>query len=69
MKIAQAAAIIFAGLANVRQIQGFKEGGHTKRKASNNEEVGVVHANEWVAPAWQVQHPIYAFIIASLERV
>jgi hypothetical protein len=68
VKIAQAAAIIFAGLANVRQIQGFKEGGHTKRKASNNEEVGVVHANEWVAPAWQVQHPTYAPIIASLER-
>lgn len=67
-RIAAAAVVVFNGLANVRRIQGFKEGGHTKRKASNNEEVGVVHANEWVAPAWQVQHPTYAPIIASLER-
>lgn len=73
VKIAQAAAIIFAGLANVRQIQGFKEGGYTAKRSSDNEEVGSIrgmpyHANEWFAPAWQVRHPTYGPIIASLEK-
>lgn len=67
-RIAAAAVVVFNGLANVRRIQGFEEGGHTKKRASNHDEVGVVHANEWVAPAWQVKHPTYAPIIASLEK-
>lgn len=72
-RIAAAAVVVFNGLANVRRIQGFYEGGYTPRRASDHEEVGSIrgmptHANEWFAPAWQVRHPTYGPIIASLEK-
>jgi uncharacterized protein (DUF697 family) len=63
-----AAAAVAAGLANVAKIQGFEEGGYTAKRPKNTEPVGVVHANEWVAPAWQTQHPDYAPTIKWLEQ-
>ena len=63
-----AAAAVAAGLANVAKIQGFEEGGYTAKRSKNTEPVGVVHANEWVAPAWQTQHPDYAPTIKWLEQ-
>lgn len=66
-RIAAAAAVIATGLASVRKIQGFKEGGFTSKRASDREEVGAVHANEWVAPAWQTRHPVYGPQIKALE--
>lgn len=38
----------------------FNEGGHTGPG-------GVVHADEWVAPNWMVEHPVYGGMIDSLE--
>lgn len=63
-----AAAKIRAG-ASIAVIasQGFEEGGFTSKRPSDREEVGAVHANEWVAPAWQTRHPVYGPQIKALE--
>lgn len=46
---------------------GYSEGGYTDRKANDFQEVGVVHANEWVAPAAMVRaNPL---MFASLEQM
>lgn len=66
-KTAAIAANIATGIAAVRRIQGFEEGGYTSKKASSHEAVGVVHANEWVAPAWMVKSPAFAPILGQLE--
>ncbi len=63
-----AAVAVAEGLLNVAKIKGFDEGGHTGKRTSNKEAVGVVHANEWVAPAWQVKDPRYADTIKWLEE-
>lgn len=49
-----------------RTITGYSEGGNTKRAASDATVVGVVHANEWVAPAWMVRENPTVF--ADLEE-
>jgi hypothetical protein len=41
-------------------LAGFSEGGHTGAG-------GIVHADEWVAPAWMVSHPGFSGVIGSLE--
>lgn len=49
-----------------RKMTGYAEGGYTVRSASDRKAAGVVHANEWVAPAWMVrQNPV---TFANLER-
>ena len=49
-----------------RVVTGYAEGGYTPCSASDRTEVGVVHANEYVAPAWMVrQNPV---TFANLER-
>lgn len=46
---------------------GYSEGGYTDRRSNDFQEVGVVHANEWVAPAAMVRaNPL---IFASLESM
>jgi len=49
-----------------RTITGYSEGGNTKRATSDATVVGVVHANEWVAPAWMVRENPTVF--ADLEQ-
>jgi len=49
-----------------RTLTGYSEGGYTGRRSSDSAEVGVVHANEWVAPAWMVRRNPVQF--ANLER-
>lgn len=70
--IASIAAITRAagsiGIIAAQTIQGFEEGGYTAKKSSNKEPVGVVHANEWVAPAWMVSSPEYQPILSALEK-
>jgi len=44
----------------------FFEGGHTER-GNSKEVAGVVHKNEWVAPAWMVESPKYRNNIQELE--
>ena len=63
------ASVIATGLANVAKIQGFEEGGYTSKAASNKKAVGVVHANEWVAPAWMVKSKEFAPTLQQLEDV
>lgn len=47
-------------------VNGYSEGGFTSRDISDKKAVGVVHANEWVAPASMVRsNPL---VFASLER-
>lgn len=47
-------------------VNGYSEGGFTIRDLSDRKAVGVVHANEWVAPASMVRsNPL---VFASLER-
>ncbi|MDO5341328.1 MAG: phage tail tape measure protein [Bacteroidia bacterium] len=50
----------------VRTVTGFAEGGYTAAAQSDSKPVGVVHANEWVAPAWMVREDPVRF--ADLER-
>lgn len=49
-----------------RTITGYREGGYTKRATSDDAVVDVVHANEWVAPAWMVRKNPTVF--ADLEQ-
>lgn len=49
-----------------RTMTGYSEGGNTKHAASDSTVVGVVHANEWVAPAWMVRENPTVF--ADLEE-
>ena len=50
-----------------RTVAEFSEGGYTERSANDYQEVGVVHANEWVAPAAMVRaNPV---MFASLEQM
>lgn len=55
-----------AGASGARVATGYSEGGYTRRAASDSQEVGVVHANEWVAPAAMVRANPITF--ARLER-
>ena len=49
-----------------RHITGYSEGGNTPWSASDNTPVGIVHANEYVIPAWMKRrNPV---LIANLER-
>lgn len=49
-----------------RVVSGYSGGGYTERRSNDYQEVGVVHANEWVAPAAMVRaNPI---VFASLEQ-
>jgi len=72
--IAAAAAAVVAGLANVRQIlkvnsdvkSGYSIGGYTG-PGGEHEPAGIVHAGEWVAPAWELLSPQTGPIIKALE--
>ena len=49
-----------------RTVTGYAEGGYTDHAGSDHKAVGVVHANEWVGPAWMVrQNPV---MFANLEH-
>ena len=65
--IAMAAALI-GGIRLVSQI-GHAGGGHiTGAGGPTDDQVPALLSNgEWVAPAWQVNHPVYGPMIASLE--
>jgi len=54
------------GIIASQPIPEFFEGGHTERGYSK-EVAGVVHKNEWVAPAWMVESPKYRNNIQELE--
>lgn len=41
--------------SGARVATGYSEGGYTRSAASDTQEVGIVHANEWVAPAAMVR--------------
>lgn len=48
-----------------REVTGYEEGGYTSNAASDSTAVGIVHANEWVAPAAMVRaNPV---VFARLE--
>lgn len=49
-----------------RTIAGYYSGGYTEKSPDDNKVVDVVHANEWVAPAWLVRR--YPYIFTKLER-
>ncbi len=81
---AMAAAIAAAGISTVAQISKitsakkpkkpkFYKGGHTgSAPALGTDEygpvTGYVHKNEWVAPEWMTQDPVYADTIGWLEN-
>jgi hypothetical protein len=72
VKVANAAAAVFQGLAYVNKIlstnpKGFAEGGYTA-PGTKYKPVGTVHAGEWVAPAWQVNSPTFGPLIEWLEQ-
>lgn len=48
-------------------IPEFSQGGFTQQHSDNKKPVGIVHSNEWVAPAHMVQSPKYRPIIQELE--
>ncbi len=54
------------GSTGRRDVTGFSEGGYTPSDRSDSRAVGIVHANEWVAPAWMVRSNPGKF--ADLER-
>ena len=49
-----------------RTLTGYDEGGDTPKAASDKTPVGIVHANEWVAPAWMKRREPVLF--ANLEQ-
>ena len=49
-----------------RKMTGYSEGGDTPKAASDKTPVGIVHANEWVAPAWMKRREPVLF--ANLEQ-
>lgn len=50
-----------------RVVTGYSGGGYTEKRPNDYQEVGVVHANEWVAPAAMVRaNPV---VFASLENI
>lgn len=54
-----------SGVRNIN-VDGYHDGGFTDRDYSDKKPVGVVHANEWVAPAQMVRaNPL---VFASLEK-
>lgn len=63
---AQAPASILAAEGVTLASAGFAEGGYTPG-GPKNKLVGGVHAGEWVAPKWMVQHPGFGQLIAGLE--
>jgi hypothetical protein len=65
--VAMAAALV-GGIRLVSQI-GHAEGGHIVGSGGpTDDQVPALLSNgEWVAPAWQVNHPVYGPMIASLE--
>jgi hypothetical protein len=65
--VAMAAALV-GGMRLVSQI-GHAEGGHIAGAGGpTDDQVPAMLSNgEWVAPAWQVNHPVYGPMIASLE--
>ncbi|HQY04387.1 MAG TPA: hypothetical protein PLC10_15840, partial [Flavobacteriales bacterium] len=69
VKLLSVAAVVASGLASVKKIQGFERGGFTDAARSNKKAVGVVHANEWVAPAHMVNDPNTGRVIDWLEYV
>ena len=45
---------------------GFNDGGFTPTDDDDNTPVGIVHANEWVAPSWMIKkNPV---LFANLEK-
>ena len=74
---AAAAVAMAAGAANLALLtkqqeasaaQGYSEGGYTG-KGNKDDVAGVVHAGEWVAPAWMLDNPETAGLIERLEVV
>lgn len=57
---------VAAFLAAKAVATGFKTGGYTGG-SDPSAPAGVVHEDEWVAPAWMVNHPRYSEMIATLE--
>lgn len=56
-------------VTGARVATGYSEGGFTRSAASDYQEVGVVHANEWVAPAAMVRaNPITFARLESQRR-
>ena len=50
-------------------MNGYSHGGYTDRASSDLQEVGVVHANEWVAPASMVRsNPVLFRQLESMRR-
>ena len=53
-------------VATAKSPEGYSSGGYTRSAASDSTPAGIVHANEWVAPAAMVRaNPI---VFAQLER-
>lgn len=66
--IASAIAAVALGLKNVAEINGFAEGGWTG-PGEKYKPVGIVHADEYVAPKHIVNNPAAQPHIAALERM
>lgn len=56
------------GSRTVTSDEGFSDGGYTRRDTSDAKAVGVVHANEWVAPAAMVRAMPVTFARLESER-
>ena len=67
--LAASTAGIIASMSAIKSAskKGFQDGGYTSKALSDSTEVGVVHANEYVLPAWMVrQNPV---LVGQLEDV
>lgn len=49
-----------------RKVTGYSGGGFTEQGSDDNKPAGIVHQNEWVAPAWMVRNDPVTF--NNLER-
>ena len=64
-----AAGIVTIAAQKVPPVEEFKEGGHTLSSSSDKTVAGVVHANEYVAPADIVRSDEGSRHIAALEEM
>ncbi len=73
VQIGLAVAMSAAQVARIAKTK-YAWGGYTGSGSGPSDEtghvpVGVVHANEWVSPAWMTNHPVYGRYVHALEGV
>lgn len=63
------AAVQTAKISKAKFFFGGKTGSKGIYRDNFGDVAGVVHTNEWVAPQWMVDHPVYGSVVNTLEGI